>query len=109
MPAPLIHLAVSVAVSVIMRGEAGRISGGIDSLGASIGRRIAEVKGSTVGVAFRNLATGDTLFIGADESLVAIARRNTWTAAVNGLQNTMLAESATTAPGGSQCSGPTCY
>ena len=71
MPAPLIHLAATVAVSVLMRGEASRISGGIDSLGASIGRRIAEVKGSTVGVAFRDLSTGDTLFIGADQSFHA--------------------------------------
>jgi beta-lactamase class A len=71
MPAPLIHLAVSVAVSIAMRAEASRFSGGIDSLRASIGRRVAEVKGSRVGVAFRNLATGDTLFIGADESFHA--------------------------------------
>ena len=71
MPAPLIHLAATVAVSALMRGEPSRISGAIDSLAASIGRRIAEVKGSTVGVAFRDLATGDTLFIGADESFHA--------------------------------------
>ena len=71
MPAPLIHLAATVAVSVLMRGEASRVSGGIDSLRASIGRRIAEVKGSTVGVAFRDLGTGDTLFIGADDSFHA--------------------------------------
>ena len=71
MPAPLIHFAATVAVSVLMRGEASRISGGIDSLRASIGRRIAEVKGSTVGVAFRDLGTGDSLFIGADESFHA--------------------------------------
>jgi beta-lactamase class A len=71
MPAPLIHLAATVAVSALMRGEPSRISGGIDSLAASIGRRIAEVKGSTVGVAFRDLATGDTLFIGADENFHA--------------------------------------
>jgi beta-lactamase class A len=71
MPFPLIHLAATVAVSIVMRGEAGRISGGIDSLGASIGRRIAEVKDAAVGVAFHNLATGDTLFIGADQSFHA--------------------------------------
>lgn len=71
MPAPLIHLAATVAVSVLMRGEASPISGGLDSLRASIGRRILEVKGSTVGVAFRDLGTGDTLFVGADESFHA--------------------------------------
>lgn len=71
MPTPLIHLAATVAVSVLMRGEASPISGGIDSLRASIGRRIAEVKGSTVGVAFRDLGTGDSLFLGADESFHA--------------------------------------
>jgi len=71
MPAPLIHLAATVAVSVLMRGDASRLPGRIDSLRASIGTRIAEVKGSTVGVAFRDLGTGDTLFIGADESFHA--------------------------------------
>src|SRR5689334_9267917 len=71
MPVPLIHLAATVAVSVLTRGEMRLSSGGIDSLRASIGSRIAEVKGATVGVAFRNLATGDTLFIGADESFHA--------------------------------------
>ena len=71
MPAPLIHLAATVALSVLVRGEASQFSRGIDSLAASIGRRIAEVKGSTVGVAFRDLASGDTLFIGADESFHA--------------------------------------
>lgn len=71
MPAPLIHLAATVAVSAVLHGEARPISGGIDSLRASIGSRIAEVKGANVGVAFRNLATGDTLFIGADESFHA--------------------------------------
>ncbi|HZI42204.1 MAG TPA: serine hydrolase [Gemmatimonadaceae bacterium] len=38
-----------------------------DSLRARIERRIAEVPGATVGVAFRDLARGDTLFVGADE------------------------------------------
>jgi beta-lactamase class A len=71
MPAPLIHLAATVAVSVLIGGDASRISGGTDSLRASIGRRIAEVKGSTVGVAFRDLGTSDTLFLGADESFHA--------------------------------------
>ena len=38
-----------------------------DSLRARIERRIAEVPGATVGVAFRDLTRGDTLFLGADE------------------------------------------
>jgi beta-lactamase class A len=71
MPALLIHLAATVAVSVVMGREASLISGGIDSLRASIGSRIAEVKGATVGVAFRDLGSGDTLFLGADESFHA--------------------------------------
>lgn len=39
----------------------------LDSLRASIGRRVAELKDATVGVAFHDLATGDTLYIAADE------------------------------------------
>ena len=42
-----------------------------DSLRASIGRRIEEVKGAVVGVAFHNLANDETLFINADESFHA--------------------------------------
>ena len=38
-----------------------------DSLRVRIERRILEVPGATVGVAFRDLARGDTLYIGADE------------------------------------------
>jgi beta-lactamase class A len=38
-----------------------------DSLRARIERRIADVPGATVGVAFRDLAQPDTLYIGADE------------------------------------------
>ena len=45
--------------------------GPIDSLRASIGRRVAEVKNAVVGVAFRDLATGDTLFLNADDSFHA--------------------------------------
>lgn len=42
-----------------------------DSLVSSIGRRITEVKGATVGVAFHDLQSGDTLFLNADESFHA--------------------------------------
>jgi beta-lactamase class A len=38
-----------------------------DSLRARIERRIADVPGATVGVAFRDLGSPDTLYIGADE------------------------------------------
>jgi beta-lactamase class A len=38
-----------------------------DSLRARIERRIAEVPGATVGVAFRDLTRTDTLYLGADE------------------------------------------
>jgi len=43
----------------------------IDSLKASIGRRVAEVKDAVAGVAFRDMETGDTLFINADDSFHA--------------------------------------
>jgi len=43
----------------------------LDSLKRSIGRRIAEVKDATVGVAFRDLGTGDTLYLNADDSFHA--------------------------------------
>jgi beta-lactamase class A len=46
----------------------------IDSLKASIGRRLAEVKDAVAGVAgvaFRDMETGDTLFINADDSFHA--------------------------------------
>jgi beta-lactamase class A len=45
--------------------------GPLDSLRASIGRRVAEVEGAVVAVAFRDLATGDTLFVNADDSFHA--------------------------------------
>jgi beta-lactamase class A len=38
-----------------------------DSLRARVQRRIAEVPGATAGVAFRDLARGDTLYVAADE------------------------------------------
>lgn len=42
-----------------------------DSLAASIGRRVAEVKGAVAGVAFHDLVTGDTLYLNADDSFHA--------------------------------------
>src|SRR5215468_7605423 len=43
----------------------------LDSLRASIGKRVSEVKDAVVGVAFRDLETGDTLFLNADDSFHA--------------------------------------
>ena len=41
-------------------------SDGIDSLRASIGRRIADVKGAVVGMAFPDIGTADSLYVNAD-------------------------------------------
>ncbi|HEY7235005.1 MAG TPA: hypothetical protein VH539_12710, partial [Gemmatimonadaceae bacterium] len=38
-----------------------------DSLRTRIERRVAQVPGATVGVAFRDLVLGDTMYLGADE------------------------------------------
>ena len=43
----------------------------LDSLRASIGRRVSEVKDAVVGVAFHDLETGDTLYLNADDSFHA--------------------------------------
>jgi beta-lactamase class A len=43
----------------------------LDSLAQSIGRRVQEVKGAVVGVAFHDLVTGDTLYLNADDSFHA--------------------------------------
>jgi beta-lactamase class A len=70
-------LTFSVPVSLLvalMLGGNGVVSGAnarSDSLKSMIGRRIAEVKGAVVGVAFRDLGSGDTLFASADESFHA--------------------------------------
>src|SRR6185312_2876332 len=42
-----------------------------DSLSASIGRRIAEVNGAVVGVAFHDLESGRALYLNADDSFHA--------------------------------------
>ena len=42
-----------------------------DGLKESIGQRIAQVKGAVVGVAFHDLQSGDTLYMGADDSFHA--------------------------------------
>ena len=70
MPLPLVHWTLIAALAVHSPGPVAPM-GPVDSLRASIGRRIAEVKGAIVGVAFHDLATGDTLFVNADESFHA--------------------------------------
>jgi beta-lactamase class A len=70
MPLPLVHWTLIAALAVRSPGPIVPV-GPVDSLRASIGRRIAEVKGAVVGVAFRDLANSDTLFVNADESFHA--------------------------------------
>src|SRR3954462_15667135 len=70
MPIPLVHWTLIAALAVHSSGPVVPV-GPVDSLRASIGRRIAEVKGAIVGVAFHDLANGDTLFVNADESFHA--------------------------------------
>jgi beta-lactamase class A len=43
----------------------------LDSLKERIGRRVAEVEGAHVGIAFRDLESGDTLYLNADDSFHA--------------------------------------
>lgn len=64
-------LLVTLLGSGVPSGPTPLARGPIDSLRASIGRRVAEVKDAVVGVAFRDLATGDTLFLNADDSFHA--------------------------------------
>ena len=71
MPISLVPLVISLALSTPPLRPAAPHSNGIDSLRASIGRRIAEVKGAIVGVAFHDIGTGDSLFINADDSFHA--------------------------------------
>src|SRR4051812_8480342 len=51
--------------------QPGRSFGPLDSLRASIGTRVSEVKGAIVAVAFRDFQTRDSLFVNADESFHA--------------------------------------
>ena len=70
MSIPLIPLALSLLVAGPARAVAPR-SDPIDSLRASIDRRIAAMKGAVVGVAFHDIATKDSLFLNADDSFHA--------------------------------------
>ena len=64
---------LSLAAALLLAPGSPDASGnvGIDSLRASIGRRVAKVKDAVVGVAYRDLETGDTLFLNADDSFHA--------------------------------------
>jgi beta-lactamase class A len=67
----LSFLLVTLLASDVRSSPTALTRGPIDSLRASIGRRVAEVKDAVVGVAFRDLETGDTLFLNADDSFHA--------------------------------------
>src|SRR5262245_42398894 len=67
----LSYLLVTLLASSVPSSPTALARGPIDSLRASIGRRVAEVKDAVVGVAFRDLETGDTLFLNADDSFHA--------------------------------------
>src|SRR5262245_19431373 len=67
----LSYLLVTLLASAVPGARTPLARGPIDSLRASISRRVAEVKDAVVGVAFRDLATGDTLFLNADDSFHA--------------------------------------
>jgi beta-lactamase class A len=64
---------VSLYISLILGGQGGPSVIGIrsDSLKSMIERRISDVSGAIVGVAFHDLGAGDTLFANADNSFHA--------------------------------------
>jgi beta-lactamase class A len=69
--ATLPYFLASLVLPGFQGNPAAAASGPLDSLRASIGRRAAQVKDAVVGVAFRDLANGDTLFLNADDSFHA--------------------------------------
>lgn len=71
MPALLTHLAFALALTVRPQTAASSHAEPLDSLKARIDRRAAGLKGAVVGVAFRDLETGDSLFRNADDSFHA--------------------------------------
>jgi beta-lactamase class A len=70
MPCSLVSLAISLVLAVSPAKAAPRVDP-IDSLRMRIGRRVAEVQGAVVAVAFHDMAKGDSLFINADDSFHA--------------------------------------
>jgi len=71
MPISLVPLAIGLMTVVAPVRPAAPRPDRIDSLRASIDRRIAEVKGAVVGVAFHDIGTADSLFANADDSFHA--------------------------------------
>lgn len=66
----LLNLALPLSVALGSPATPHR-SPALDSLQAKIGQRVAQVKDAVVGVAFRDLETGDTLYLNADDSFHA--------------------------------------
>jgi len=71
MPISLVPLAIGLMTVVTPVRPAAPRPDRIDSLRASIDRRIAQVKGAVVGVAFHDIGTADSLFVNADDSFHA--------------------------------------
>ena len=69
----MIQFSVSarLGVSLTLLGLAAPARGQSTPLASDIGRLVAQVPGAVVGVAFRDLETGDTLYLRADESFHA--------------------------------------
>jgi beta-lactamase class A len=70
MPQPLLLLALT-ALAPASRPPAAQSHNAIDSLRAGIEQRVSAVTGAVVAVAFHDLASGDTLFVNADDSFHA--------------------------------------
>ncbi len=71
MAATLISVFAIVALALPPQTAPPRPNPSLDSLGARITARVAAAAGAVVGVAFRDLASGDELFVNADESFHA--------------------------------------
>lgn len=68
---PLFFLSLVLAGPTDSTGPRSRVQNSPDSLATSIGRRVAQVEGAVVGVAFHDLETGDSLYLNADDSFHA--------------------------------------
>ncbi|HEY9229038.1 MAG TPA: serine hydrolase, partial [Gemmatimonadaceae bacterium] len=64
-------LVASLLLPPLQGGQTTPAHVSLDSLRASIGKRVAEVENAVVGIALRDYETGDTLFINADDSFHA--------------------------------------
>lgn len=70
---PWLLVFLSIALGTLREPAQGPLNGRspLDSLSASIGRRVSQVKDAVAGIAFHDLETGDSLFINADDSFHA--------------------------------------